>query len=295
MILQNIIRSKLDATVKYVFLSEGQIIEFSYIDKKDGKDIICASTQTACNLGCKFCFLSDYDLVVRSLPSHEMVEPIHTVIKDLGLPAPHSDVLLISFMGCGEPLCNIDNVVEAARQITEAYGETYRVVRFAVATLIPDPRLMQKLTDAVKEEGMPVKLHLSLHSPDDERRKTIMPSAYSIRESIELVEVFMQETGNSSEIHYALIDDVNDRDEDLELLIALLKGRNIPIKFLIYNEKPSVDFRRSQRVAHFRETLEREGIRTEFYIPPGGDIGSSCGQFLMDYYERFNRNTKQKQ
>ena len=69
------IKSKLDRTVKYIFLSRGQVIEFSYIDKNDGKDIICAPTQTACRLGCKFCFLSDYDLEVRNLTPEEISIP----------------------------------------------------------------------------------------------------------------------------------------------------------------------------------------------------------------------------
>lgn len=286
--------SKVDKTVKFIFLSHSQVIEFSYINKDDGKDIICAPTQTACSLGCKFCFLSDYDLVVRNLVPEEILLPIEYVVRDLNLLTrqDRNQVFLISFMGCGEPLRNIKNTIESCNQIREKYKNVYRVVRFAVASLIPRIRLMQEFTEAVKRHRLPLKFHLSLHSPDSEVRKKIMPSASSIAESVILTEFFVRYTGNSAEIHYSMIEGVNDRPEDLSALIRLLKNRGIPVKFLVYNEKPSVDFKGSSRVDYFRNHLESEGIATEFYNPPGADIGSSCGQFLMDYYEKYNKRKK---
>ncbi len=287
------VRSQEDATVKFIFRAP-EIIEFSYINKNDGKDIICAPTQTSCNLGCKFCFLSDYKLKVRNLRLEEIIGPIDHVTESLGLLSheKRNKVLLISFMGCGEPLLNLKNVISAAKKIREKYAKEYNVVRFAIATLVPKPSLLVHLTEEVQKNSLAVKLHLSLHSPFDEKRKEIMPSASGIKESVELLEQFRKETGNSAEIHYAMIDGVNDRDEDLFGLMALFEGRDIPIKFLIYNEKPSLELKESMRVAFFREELAKRGIVTEFYIPPGRDVGSSCGQFLMEYYLEFNQNKK---
>lgn len=284
------VKSRVDNTIKFIFLSNRQVIEFSYIDKNDGKDIICVPTQTACQLGCKFCFLSDYDLAVRSLSAEEISSGVDYVIENLGLQKRQkpNDILLISYMGCGEPLCNLHGVIGSCIQVQIKYSEGYRVVRFAVASLIPSLNLMRNLIKAVKENELSLKFHLSLHSPNDKVRKVIMPAASSVIESIALVELFMRHTGNSTEIHYALIDGVNDREEDLRGLIELLRGRGISIKFLVYNEKPSLDFRRSEKIQRFRSELEKEGVQTEYYHPPGWDIGSSCGQFLMDYYEKFN-------
>lgn len=284
------IHSKRDRTVKYVFLSQGQVVEFSYIDKQDGKDIICAPTQTACRLGCKFCFLSDYALAVRNLSVSEIVSGIRYVIADLRLceRTGKNDVLLVSYMGCGEPLLNIDNLIASCESIRAAYGGLYRVVRFAVASLIPKPALMRRFTDEVGNRRIPVKFHLSLHSPHDDCRRELMPAASPVLASIDLVKEFVRETGNAAEIHYALIDGVNDRDEDVARLSWLMKGNGISIKFLAYNKKPSSTFRPSERVARIRHVLEHEGILTEYYDPPGSDIGSSCGQFLMDYYKRYN-------
>jgi len=288
------VRSMMDNTVKYIFLAQGQIVEFSYINKGDGKDIICAPTQTGCNLKCKFCFLSDYDLVVRNLTPNEIESCIKFVVDDLNLlmVPEKNDVLLISYMGCGEPLLNTSEVVEASRRVMRRYHEKYKVVRFAVASLIPRMDAMLHFIQTVKSVGIPLKFHLSLHFTEDELRKKMMPGAMPLAESIAAVELFMHYTGNSAEIHYALIEGVNDRAEDILALIRLLKHRNIPVKFLAYNEKPSLDYRQSQKIAYFRSVLEAEGIKTEFYLPPGSDIGSSCGQFLMDYYEKYNTKKK---
>ena len=294
MVLIKKVYSKVDNTVKFIFISQGQIIELSFIDKNDGKDIICVPSQTACKLGCKFCFLSDYDLKVRNLTPLEIILPISYAIGDLGLlqKSNRNNVLLISMMGCGEPLLNLNNIIAMCESVVAMYKNQYKIVRFAVASLIPKIALMKKYIEMVKNSKLPVKFHLSLHSPHEAVRKTIMPSASPIHESIEQVKMFMSATGNAAEIHYALIHGLNDGDKDLKTLIKLLEGTNIPIKFLVYNEKPSVEFKASLRVNHFRAVLENHGITTEFYVPPGRDIGSSCGQFLMDYYEQFNRIPK---
>lgn len=289
--LIDVVSSKIDKTIKFVFMSGGQIIEFSYINKDDGKDIICAPTQTACNLGCKFCFLSDIKLKVRNLGPEEIVIPVNFIIENLGLlktkkPNP---VLLVSYMGCGEPLLNLDNVIEASRIIQDDLKDDYKTVRFAVASLIPQLSLMEKFIQSVKENNLKMKFHLSLHSVDPMVRKSLMPASDLIEESIKLVESFMRLTGNSAEIHYALMRGINDRESDMEVLIALLEGRFIPVKFLAYNEKPTATFKESKRVKYFRRKLGLAGIKTEYYKPPGWDIGSSCGQFLMDYYEKYNR------
>lgn len=287
------VKSKIDKTVKYIFLSRGQVIEFSYINKGDGKDIICAPTQTACNLGCKFCFLSDYDLSVRNLEPEEITVSVDYVINDLNLlKQPNKNqILLVSFMGCGEPLFNIKNVAESCRQIKIKYQNNYNVVRFAVASLIPNLRLMRDFIEVVKQSNIMLKFHLSLHSPNEQARKKIMPSASPILESVILTEFFTRYTGNSAEIHYALIEGVNDGNADLSSLVDLLEFREIPVKFLVYNKKPSIDFKESPRVQYFRNHLESAGVKTEFYNPPGSDIGSSCGQFLMDYYKRYNKKS----
>ncbi len=291
--LLKIIESKVDKTIKFVFLSAGNILEFSYINKDDGKDIICVPTQTACNMGCKFCFMSDIKKIpLRNLEFYEICGLVETVIRILGLTQKEdrNHVLLISYMGCGEPLLNIGNIIKASCAIQEQMKNEYHTVRFAVASIIPKLSLMEKFMNQVRAVGLKMKLHLSLHSADPMIRKELIPSAEPIEESIGQMIKFVAVTDNSAEIHYALIKDINDRDIDAEMLVALLKSRPVSVKFLAYNPKPTLDFKESERVEYFRKKLEEAGIKTEFYRPPGWDVGSSCGQFLMDYYLKYYDN-----
>jgi 23S rRNA (adenine2503-C2)-methyltransferase len=279
----------MDRTVKYVFVSGGQVIELSLIDKRDGKDIVCAPTQTSCRLGCRFCHLSGLDLPVKNLDAASLSATVRHVVDAEGLltrdkPNP---VLLVSFMGCGEPLLNLDGTLAAASAMRAEYGRDYRTVRFAVASLIPKLSAMREFTDRVRSAGLAVKFHWSLHTPDDGLRRELMPAARPIGPSLELVKRFVSLTGNAAEVHYALMMDVNDRDRDAEALIGLLAGTGISVKFLRYNEKEGAGLQQSSRVGHFRSALAGAGIENEYYEPPGADIGSSCGQFLLDYYERF--------
>ena len=197
------VKSRVDNTVKFVFLSNGQIVEFSYIDKNDDKDIVCVPTQTGCRLGCKFCFLSDYDLAVRNLGVEEISSGVDYVIKDLGLRKRQkpNTILLISYMGCGEPLCNLREVIGSCVQIRDKYAGKYETVRFAVASLIPSLGAMRNLIGLVGVNKLLLKFHLSLHSPDEKTRKVIAPAAKGIAKSVALVELFMCHTGNSAEIH----------------------------------------------------------------------------------------------
>jgi 23S rRNA (adenine2503-C2)-methyltransferase len=288
----DIVKSQIDKTIKFVFESESQIVELSYINKDDGKDIICVPTQTACNMGCKFCFMSDIKKIpVRNLEIYEICGLVEVVTRMLGLleKEDRNSVLLISYMGCGEPLLNIDNVIKSSYIIQERMKNEYQTVRFAVASIIPKLSLMEKFTEQVRQTGLKMKFHLSLHSADPMVRKGLIPSAEPIEESVDQMIKFVALTDNSAEIHYALIKDINDRDIDAEMLVALLKDRPVSVKFLAYNPKPSLDFKESERVEYFRRKLEEAGIKTEFYRPPGWDVGSSCGQFLMDYYLKYNK------
>jgi 23S rRNA (adenine2503-C2)-methyltransferase len=265
-------------------MSQNDILEFSYIDKNDGKDIICAPTQTMCKMGCKFCHLTGLDLPVRSLTGRELFEGVEYLVEDLNLRLGQKRCLLVSYMGCGEPLLNMGWVVDASAALLSYYNN-FRVVRFAISTMLPWEGLLTQFSSMVTQNLLPTKVHLSLHSPNDEIRRELIPNAAPIADSLKALRGYRDTTGNSIEIHYSLIGGVNDRDEDVEGLVELLKHDPINVKFLAYNEKPGLEMHQSSRVGLIRDRLEKEGITTEHYTPPGSDIGSSCGQFLTDYYK----------
>lgn len=290
------IKSNVDNTEKFILETNDKlIIEISYINKNDGKNIICVPTQTSCKQKCKFCHITTItdSITHRNLVDYEMVEAVDIVFNDLKLSRIP---LLISYMGCGEPLINHYHVVRSMMVIMNKYLGIVQLTRFAIATSLPksSETNFSILTEEIKLFNIPVKLHLSLHYTSDELRRQWMPNAGKIEKAIELLYDFKEKTKNSVEIHYALIDGINDRIEDADILVKLLGNKGIPVKFMFYNKNPNVDFIASsiEKLKIFQDKFEKANIKMEYYIPPGLDVGASCGQFLLDYYLKYNRIIK---
>ena len=161
------------------------------------------------------------------------------------------------------------------------------ILKIREELLIPD---IFKLTDEIYRNNLLVKIHLSLHYTIDLMRKEWMPESLNIIPSLVALEYYKKLTNNSAEIHYTLIDGINDTEQDAILLNEFLKTRDIPVKFLFYNEKPTLDFHASSKdkLKIFKKYFDKNGIQSEYYIPPGLDVGASCGQFLIDYYLKYN-------
>jgi adenine C2-methylase RlmN of 23S rRNA A2503 and tRNA A37 len=145
--------------------------------------------------------------------------------------------------------------------------------------MIPNLKWMQQFTELVQEAGLGMKFHFSLHGTTDEARRRLMPLAAEIKPSLEAVATYRGKTGNPIEVHYSLNDE-NDDDRDIINLRELLLTYMIPIKFLAYKERPGAP-PASERITRFQNALMRAGLSVEYYDPPGSDIGSSCGQFLL--------------
>lgn len=299
MFLLEKIKSGIDNTIKYIFKTEDAlIIEFSYINKEDGKDIICVPSQTSCKMGCKFCHITDSadKLINRNIEPVELLFGVNFIYQDLKLIS-NKKVLLISFMGCGEPLLNYKNIIEGMKLLVSKYQDVnVPLIRFAISTCIPEFAQLNffKLTSEIFKNKIPVKIHLSLHYTMDALRRDWMPNSLAIIPSLIALEYYKKLTGNSVEIHYTLIDGVNDTEQDAILLTEFLKNRDIPVKFLFYNEKPTIEFHASSKnkLNIFKKYFDKNLIQYEYYIPPGLDVGASCGQFLMDYYLKYNVNNK---
>jgi len=287
--LKKIVNSNVDNTIKYIFYRnhDNAILEFSYISKNDGKDIICVPSQTMCAIGCKFCHTTDYigKIKVNTILGVDIVEGVDYIYNDLKL-SESPKTLLISFMGCGEPVLNYKNVIEAMGLIKCEYKDIY--TRFAIATSLPDvvfPDFFE-MTRLIKSYELPVKLHISLHYTNDKLRNEWMPKAINIESTLAAAEFFKAYTNNPVEIHYALIEGVNDTGEDAIKLCGLIKGKGFNVKFLFYNEKTSLGMHPSEikQFEMFKAYLDLINVPSEYYKPPGLDVGASCGQFLMDEY-----------
>lgn len=287
--LINRIKSTEDNTIKYVFrLVDKSIVEFSYINKNDGKDIICVPTQTMCNLGCRFCQTTDFigKIKSRNLDSYDMYYGCEFILNELDVWSNENKTILISYMGCGEPILNYENVVLSMERFKKI-SLINKTIRFAIATSIPKSHWVNfyKMTELIKDNNLNVKIHLSLHYTVDGQRKEWMPASLDIESSIACVDFYHKLTGNPVEIHYALIDGVNDSEEDAIILSNLLNGKGFNVKFLFYNEKDSIEYHASNidRLKIFKVYLDGNSIPFEYYVPPGLSVGASCGSFLMDY------------
>lgn len=279
------IYSKEDQTIKYVFrLNDGLITEVAYINKQDGKDIICVSCQTGCNLGCKFCHTSDGvgKIEVRNLRHGEIRDAVDYVFHDLDLG---KQLLLVSYMGCGEPLMNHGHVIASMDDIRHYVPNS----RFAIATMIPKSRWPEffLMTREIKDKKLNVKMHLSLHFTDENMRQNWMPAALEIKPAIEALKFYREITGNSIEVHYTLIEGENDAPENAQKLAKLCC--DVPIKVLQYNTRKCLEYLSSRDQLLFRTELAKCGhTQHEYYVPPGADCGASCGAFLLDYYLKYN-------
>ena len=281
--LQQAVESKLDKTKKFLFKvkRDNTTLEVSHIDKDDGKDIICVPTQMGCNQGCLFCHMTGSRISVVNLSSIAIYDAVCAVREHQGMTGEKP--LLISYMGCGEPLCNAARLRTSMRILQRDIPK----VRFALATIMPKGCEAEwiRLGKFVKELSIDLKIHLSLHFTEDEVRERWLPSAGKIGPSLHLLNWYRDFTGNKTEIHYAPIKEFNDTPADA-LALAKLVGRNTVVKLLQFNEKPGLAVEASPdcNLENFESDLMVYGIATERYTPPGRDIGASCGQFDLQAY-----------
>ena len=272
------VASNEDATIKYIFDIEGQMVEFSYIDNGSDKDIICVPCQTMCNMKCTFCHLTDHigKIPTKDIDYKDIVEGIEYIICDLRLGYR---TILISYMGCGEALANINNVIDSMVMLQEPN------IRFGLATMLPKKHYASFFTliERVKSMKLPVKLHLSMHFVDDEQRKEWMPSALDLESSINMLKLYRSLTGNPIEVHYTIMKDVNDSDYHMDVLDEWIDGHTT-IKFMMFSEKESLDVVKAdeEKLERNMEWFRGNNKIVEYYKPPGNDIGSSCGQFLFE-------------
>ena len=281
-------KSTVDKTLKYIFeLEDGLIMESTFIDNGSNKDIICVSCQTNCAMKCKFCHLTDLvgKIKLRNITSEEILAGVKYVNEDLKLEE-NNRPLLISYMGAGEPILNVDNCIESMVMIKDHFPHS----RFGMATMMPKNNVVDlfRMMDLVRKNKIELKLHLSLHFTDETLRNEWMPNALDIKSSINALEFYQLLTKNPVELHYTLIEGSNDSDENINDLMDLVRDKNINVKFLHYKKREAAGSEACtySKAKELVQVLNNNGLEAEFYDPPGADIGSSCGQFLLKRYAK---------
>ena len=266
-----VLTSKIDGTRKYLFsLGDGNVIESVWMKYKHGNSV-CISSQVGCRMGCRFC-ASTLDGLERNLLPSEMLDQIYRIQRDTG-----ERVSNVVVMGSGEPLDNYDQVVRFLRLLNAPQGLniSLRNVSLSTCGLVEGIRRLEG-------EHLPVTLSISLHAPNDEIRRQIMPVArtYPIAQLMEAVRAYVAGTGRRVVFEYALIDGLNSRPAHARELARLLRGLQCHVNLIPLNH---VDERRLRpatpdAVRAFQQTLEAEHISATVRREMGADIGGACGQ-----------------
>ena len=268
--------SSIDGTAKYLFrLQDGNLIESVLMKYKHGNSV-CISSQAGCRMGCKFC-ASTIDGLKRNLTPSEMLEQIYRIQLESG-----ERVSNVVVMGTGEPFDNYNNLIRFLRLLTDENGVHISARNITVSTCGIVPNIK-----AFAEEDMQVTLAISLHAPNNEKRRKMMPIAnkYSIEELLEACRYFFEKTGRRITFEYSLADGVNDSSQDARELISLLKGMNCHVNLIPINPVEELEFEGSaKKVAEkFKNKLEKSRINVTIRREMGRDIDGACGQLRRKF------------
>jgi 23S rRNA (adenine2503-C2)-methyltransferase len=256
-----------DGTEKALFeTADGRPIEAVLMRYRDGRRSICLSSQSGCPLTCTFCATGTMKFG-RNLKASEILDQaLHFRRKE---PVNH-----VVFMGMGEPLMNLDNVLAACRRLPDVGIATSNT---AISTVGWIPGI-----DRLAREGPPVRLALSLHAADEVLRSELMPvnERYPLPEVLAACLRWHEARKRQVFVEYLMLDGVNDRYEQAVALADALQPRTaFKVNLIPYNPTES-GFQGSTRpaIAAFKDTLEKRGVRTTVRLTRGRDIAAACGQ-----------------
>ena len=271
--------SAIHGTRKYLFrLSDGNVIESVLMRYKHGNSV-CISSQVGCRMGCRFCASTIGGLTRCLLPS-EMLDQIYRIQADLG-----ERISNVVVMGTGEPLDNYDNLLRFIHILTEEGGLHISQRNLTVSTC----GLVPKMYD-LAEEKLQITLALSLHAPNDVKRRELMPVAnrYSMDEVLEACRNYFEKTGRRITFEYSLVAGVNDSQEDALQLAERIGSLNCHVNLIPVNPIKERSFIRSTRqaVENFKIKLEKCGINVTIRREMGSDIDGACGQLRKSYMEK---------
>jgi 23S rRNA (adenine2503-C2)-methyltransferase len=263
------VRRKLEArdgTVKALFsTSDGRPVEAVLMTYRDGRRSVCLSSQSGCPLTCSFCATGKMRFG-RNLSASEILDQVLFLRR---VAAPDHAV----FMGMGEPMLNLDAVLEACRQLP-ALGIAHR--RIAISTVGWVPGI-----ERLAAEPMPLRLALSLHAADDALRSELMPvnDRYPIAAVLEACREYHRRKRRRVFVEYVMLAGVNDAHAQATALADALDPRIFKVNLIPYNPT-GAGFAGSSRkaIAAFRDALERRGLGVTVRLERGREIDAACGQ-----------------
>lgn len=260
-----------DGTLKCLYgLKDKHLIETVLMKHHYGNSV-CVTTQVGCNIGCSFC-ASGILRKQRDLTAGEIIAQVIDTQLLLGERITH-----IVVMGIGEPFDNYKNLLHFLEVVNSPKGLEIGARHITVST----SGLVPKIREYADLE-LQVNLAISLHAPNNEIRSKLMRinKAYPIEELMSAIEYYIEKTNRRVTIEYIMIDDVNDQEKHAIELSQLLKGLNVYVNLIPYNEVIEAGYKRSTRTNQlkFYDTLKKQGINVTLRKEQGADIDAACGQ-----------------
>ncbi len=260
-----------DGTIKYLLeYPDGECVETVLMRFDNRANLTaCVSSQIGCAVNCTFCATGKRGFI-RNLTYKEILEQVLTIQRDTGLKVTN-----IVFMGQGEPLLNLDNVLKAMEIFNESFQIGARRITVSTSGIIPQ---MYKLA----ENDMQSTLAISLHAPNHAIRKQIMPieNKYDMSELKKAMKSYVNKTGRRITIEYLLIKDLNDTIESAKELAEYLSEIKCNVNLIPYNPTAKNDYQRpsNNSIQKFKYLLEHSGKKVTVRLERGSDIDAACGQ-----------------
>jgi 23S rRNA (adenine2503-C2)-methyltransferase len=274
-----------DGTVKALMHTrDGRPVEAVLMRYSDGRRSLCLSSQSGCPLTCTFCATGSMKFGRNLTASEILDQALHfrrllrtaagrpsSSERGAGCPSEDSPDHVV-FMGMGEPMMNLDAVLEACRRLPDV-GVTHR--RTAISTVGWIPGI-----DRLAQTDMPIRLALSLHAADDALRSQIMPvnERYPLADVLDACRRFHAAKRRLVFVEYVMLAGVNDRYEQAVALAQLLDPKVFKVNLIPYNPTGSYDGSGREAIAAFRAVLEEHGLRATVRLTRGRDIAAACGQ-----------------
>ena len=260
-----------DGTIKYLLeYPDGECVETVLMRFDNRANLTaCVSSQVGCAVNCSFCATGKRGFI-RNLNYKEIIEQVLTIQRDTGLKVTN-----IVFMGQGEPLLNLDNVLKAMEIFNDSFQIGQRRLTVSTSGIIPG-------INRLAEIDMQSTLAISLHAPNHELRKKLMPveEKYNLKELKTALKKYVEKTGRRITIEYLLIKDLNDTTEIAKQLAEYLHDIKCNINLIPYNPTADNDYKRpsNNSIMKFKCLLEHSGKKVTVRLERGADIDAACGQ-----------------
>lgn len=264
-------QESVDGTLKYLIeYPDGECVETVLMRFDNRANLTaCVSSQVGCAVNCSFCATGKRGFI-RNLTYKEIIEQVLTIQRDTGLKVTN-----VVFMGQGEPLLNLDNVIKAMHIFNDNFQIGARRITVSTSGIVPQ---IYKLADI----DMQSTLAISLHAPNHEIRRQLMQieDKYNMDELKKALKFYIEKTGRRITVEYLLIKDLNDTVAAAKELAEYLRDIKCNINLIPYNPTAENDYQRptNNSIMKFKYLLEHSGKKVTVRLERGADIDAACGQ-----------------